>query len=229
MALLRCYASWVDNGQSKRWCDDNWVKGRSLSRAKQMRDLLLRSLSVRPCPGHLIYIGVIHSKSLVVVYGFFGEVEGESGLSTMLFGGSGRGQNCGISTRHSGDGEIGFSERRLAKVRQALCYGLYMRSAKRNRAGGYQVRPAALVLCSDPRTGCTTHCNSSSFLGSHGADGRGGGSVPAAWRAARGGARAPGFGAAAGPGRGGRVGRVGKPRRHGLPPQPSCLLSPIPL
>jgi len=70
----------------------------------------------------------------------------------MLFGGSGRGQNCGISTRHSGDGEISFSERRLAKVRQALCYGLYMRSAKRNRAGGYQVRPAALVLCSDPRT-----------------------------------------------------------------------------
>jgi len=53
MALLRCYASWVDSGQSKRWCDDNWVKGRSLSRAKQMRDLLLRSLSVRPCPGHL--------------------------------------------------------------------------------------------------------------------------------------------------------------------------------
>lgn len=46
IALLRCYASWDELGRrSRTWCDKNWVHGRSLARAAEMRDLLLRSLS----------------------------------------------------------------------------------------------------------------------------------------------------------------------------------------
>eukprot|EP01050_Picozoa_sp_SAG11_P015726 SAG11_NODE_2071_length_3859_cov_2.770457_4_plen_298_part_00 len=91
IALLRCYAMWEAGRRSKAWCDEHWVHARSLSRAAEMRELLLRSLS-----------------------------------------------GVGIDVGKAGARErISFKPRILERARQAMCYGLYMRSAKRTRAGGY--------------------------------------------------------------------------------------------
>jgi hypothetical protein len=43
--------------------------------------------------------------------------------------------------RGHGGQRLSFHPEQLKRLRQALCYGLYMRSAERNRNGGYSVCP----------------------------------------------------------------------------------------
>jgi HrpA-like RNA helicase len=44
VALLRCYAEWLERGRHPRWCKEHWVHSRALSLCEKLRDLLLKSL-----------------------------------------------------------------------------------------------------------------------------------------------------------------------------------------
>lgn len=99
LALLRLYDDWQQAGESSRWCTERWVHGRSLSRAKALRDLLLNALPPRAR-------------------------DKDSRRSS-------------DGSRSSNGSRSGGSDRRLERIRVALCYGLYMRAAERNRNGGY--------------------------------------------------------------------------------------------
>ena len=99
IALLRLYNDWQRSGESSRWCTERWVHGRSLSRAKALRELLINALPP-------------HARDM------------DSRRRTD------RSRSSGSSGGSGGD-------RRLERIRVALCYGLYMRAAERNRNGGY--------------------------------------------------------------------------------------------
>ncbi len=96
IALLRLYNDWQRSGESSRWCTERWVHGRSLSRAKALRELLINALPPRA-----------------------------------------RDMDSRRRTDRSSNSSRSGGDRRLERIRVALCYGLYMRAAERNRNGGY--------------------------------------------------------------------------------------------
>eukprot|EP01043_Picozoa_sp_COSAG02_P019906 COSAG02_NODE_970_length_15551_cov_4.985698_16_plen_835_part_01 len=98
IALLRLYNDWQRSGESSRWCTERWVHGRSLSRAKALRELLMNALPP-------------HARDM-----------------------DSRRRN---DRSKSSSGSRSGGDKRLERIRVALCYGLYMRAAERNRNGGY--------------------------------------------------------------------------------------------